>query len=141
MLRTGYNPRLDKRLEVWYNDSWQGESIEHTFDVTPPRYTIDRDTGVRPTPLDPGVTPPPYTGGDQQQKETTMKHNLNGITNHTIHDFLEAWGDEIATAGFVINEYGQIVLYTGARINKETGEFEYGNFEEPCDPEAYIPGV
>jgi|TARA_Y100000296_G_scaffold85386_1_gene121189 hypothetical protein len=68
-----------------------------------------------------------------------MKHNLNGITNHTIHDFLEAWGDELATAGLVINEYGQIVLYTGARINKDTGEFEYGNFQDPCDPEAYIP--
>jgi hypothetical protein len=58
-----------------------------------------------------------------------------------IHDFLEAWGDEIATAGLLINELGQIVLYTGARINKETGEFEYGNFVPGGDPEAYIPGV
>jgi hypothetical protein len=136
MLRTGYNPRLDKRLAVWYNGSSQGESIEHMFDVTPPRYTIDRDTGVRPHPSNPGVTLPPYTGGDQQQKETAMD-----CTTIDIHDFLEAWGDEIHTAGFVINDYGQIVLYTGARINKETGEFEYGNFEKPCDPEAYIPGV
>ena len=58
------------------------------------------------------------------------------------HDFLEAWGDEISTAGFVIDEFGQIVLYTGVRINKETGEFEYGTFGNPgADPEAYIPGV
>ena len=71
----------------------------------------------------------------------TFQHDKDFIKDINIHDFIEGWGDEICTAGFVINEYGQIVLYTGARINKETGEFEYGNFEEPCDPEAYIPGV
>lgn len=67
---------------------------------------------------------------------------MDFIKDIDIHDFIEAWGDEIATAGFVIDELGQIVLYTGARINKETGEFEYGDFGNPgADPEAYIPGV
>jgi len=67
---------------------------------------------------------------------------MDFIKDIDIHDFLEGWGDEICTAGFVIDELGQIVLYTGARINKETGEFEYGNFGNPgADPEAYIPGV
>ena len=68
--------------------------------------------------------------------------DLDFIKKIDTHDFLEGWGDEISTAGFVINELGQIVLYTGARINKETGEFEYGDFGNPgADPEAYIPGV
>jgi len=66
---------------------------------------------------------------------------MDFIKSLDIHDFLEAWGDELTTAGFVINDHGQIVLYTGARINKETGEFEYGTFDEPYDQEAFIPGV
>ena len=71
----------------------------------------------------------------------TFQHDKDFMKDLTIHDFLEAWGDELWTAGFVINEYGQIVLYTGARINKDSGEFEYGSFDEPYDPEAFIPGV
>ena len=67
---------------------------------------------------------------------------MDFIKDIDIHDFIEGWGDEISTAGFVIDELGQIVLYTGARINKETGEFEYGDFGNPgADPEAFIPGV
>ena len=67
---------------------------------------------------------------------------MDFIKSIDTYDFLEGWGDEIGTAGFVIDEFGQIVLYTGARINKETGEFEYGTFGNPgADPEAYIPGV
>ena len=67
---------------------------------------------------------------------------MDFIKSIDTYDFLEAWGGEIGTAGFVIDELGQIVLYTGARINKETGEFEYGDFGNPgADPEAFIPGV
>ena len=72
----------------------------------------------------------------------TFQHDKDFIKGIDIHDFIEGWGDEICTAGFVIDELGQIVLYTGARINKDDGSFEYGNFGDPgADPEAFIPGV
>jgi len=72
----------------------------------------------------------------------TFQHDKDFMKGIDIHDFIEGWGDEICTAGFVIDEYGQIIIYTGARINKDDGSFEYGNFGNPgADPEAFIPGV
>ncbi len=55
--------------------------------------------------------------------------------NHVLRDI----GQEIWNSGFVVNDHGQIVIYTGHRVNKDTGEIEYGDFGAGPDPEAYIP--